>query len=164
VNPGDEIFLDTNVIIEAFRVKVWKPLAQTFRLSTVEECAIEAATGYKRRKGYVAVDLDAIRATASIHKPEFSSVVSLTRSLPAGLLLDPGERDLTACAIARPHGWLFCSADAAAVRALHVLGKLGQAVSLEAIVRVAKLNPNVREQFAEKWLSDRRTRLELGVL
>jgi hypothetical protein len=164
VNPGNEIFLDTNVIIEAFRVKAWKPLAQMFRLCTVEECAIEAATGDKRRKGYAVVDVDAIRASASISKPDLASVASLTRSLPTGLMLDRGERDLIACALARPHGWLLCSADAAALRALHVLGKLEQAVSLEEIVRAAKLNPAVREQFAKKWLSALRTRLELGVL
>jgi hypothetical protein len=164
VKAGDEVFVDTNVIIAAFGSKAWKPLAQFFRLLTADQCAIEAATGDQRRKDYVTVDDALLRKTATIVKPEKKSLATLTLSLPRGLFLDPGERDLIACAIDRPAAWLLCSPDKAAVRAMHTLGKIAQLVSFEALVRAAKFNIQLYEPFTEKWLRGVRTQLELETL
>lgn len=164
MKAGDEVFVDTNVIIAAFGSKAWKPLAEFFRLLTADQCAIEAATGDRRRKGYLAIDDELLRKTATIVKPEKKSLAALTLSLPRGLFLDPGERDLIACALDHSAAWLLCSPDKAAIRAMHTLGKLAQVVSLEALVRAAKLNIPLSEPFNEKWLSGVRIQLELETL
>jgi hypothetical protein len=164
VKPGDEVFVDTNVIIAAFGSKAWKPLAKFFRLLTADQCAIEAATGDRRSKGYVPVDDALVRKTATILKPEKKQLAGLTLSLPHGLFLDAGERDLIACALDHSDAWLLCSPDKAAVRAMHTLGKVAQVVSFETLVRAAKLNIRMSEPFTEKWLSGVRTQLELEIL
>ena len=155
--------MDTNVIIAAFAAKAWKPLAEFFRLITADRCAVEAATGQRQQKGYIAVDDGLVRKTATILKPDTKQLAQAALAL-RGIFLDDGERDLLACAIARPNAWLLCSPDKAAVRAMHRLGKLGQAVSLEALTRAAKLNVRLDEPFTEKWMRSFRTQLELETL
>ena len=39
------VFLDANVIIEAFRISVWNELSQKYTLETVHECEKESLTG-----------------------------------------------------------------------------------------------------------------------
>ena len=155
--------MDTNVIIAAFAVKAWEPLAAFFRLITTDSCVVEAATGDRSRKGYVAVDDAVVRATATIIKPTMKQLAQADLSV-RGVFLDAGERDLLACAIAHPEAWILCSSDKAAVRALHVLGNIARAVSLEALTRAAKLGVSLKEPFTEKWMSNVRTQLELGML
>lgn len=163
MNKGDEVFVDTNVIIAAFAAKAWKPLAAFFRLITTDSCAVEAATGDRSRKGYVAVDDAVVRQTAAIVKPTTKQLAQADLSL-RGVFLDAGERDLLACAIAHPGAWVLCSSDKAAVRALHVLGNISRAISLEALARAAKLGVSLKEPFTEEWMSNVRTQLELGML
>lgn len=156
--------MDTNGIIAAFRLKVWKPLAGVFRLISAEQCAIEAATGDQRRNDYVSVDDALLRQTATILTPESKAIATLTLSLPPGLFLDPGERDLIACALGRPGAWSLCSPDKAAIRAMHTLNKISHVVSFETLVQTAKLGVQLKDPLTEKWLSGVRTNLELGIL
>lgn len=65
---GDIVLLDTNVIVEAHRVRCWKMLAQSFRIETVEECCVEAATGDRRRQDYVEVDVEDMRKLVAVHE------------------------------------------------------------------------------------------------
>ncbi len=161
MKADDEVFVDTNVIIAAFSLKVWKPLAQLFCFFTADQCAIEAATGDQRRKDYVPVDDALLRKTATILKPSKKNLATLALSLPRGLFLDPGERDLIACTLDRADGWFLCSPDKAAVRAMHSLGQIERVVSFEALTRTAKLGVRPEAPLTEKWLGGVRTQLEL---
>ncbi len=155
--------MDTNVIIAAFAVKAWKPLAAFFRLITTDSCAVEAATGDRSRRGYVAVDDAVVRETATIVKPTTKQLAQADLSL-RGVFLDAGERDLLACAMTHPGAWLLCSSDKAAVRATHVLGNLDRVVSLEALTQTAKIGVPLGEPFTDKWMSSVRTQLLLETL
>jgi len=161
---GDEVFVDTNVIIEAHRVRGWKALTAAFKLVTAAKCVEEAATGDRRRGGYVEVDVDNLQKTATVCQPDPTEATKLVMELPPGLTLDPGERDLLACVRNRPGVWWVCSPDGAAVRAAHALGFLDQMVSLEHLLQTAKIRTGLQPQFMEKWLSGVRTRLKLDSL
>ena len=53
MKPGDEVFVDTNVIIDAFRDrKRGNRWPNSFRLITADQCAVEAATGDREPKDY----------------------------------------------------------------------------------------------------------------
>lgn len=54
------VFLDTNVILECFRIGVWSELSRGNRLETVDEVVTEAMTGGSGRRDRVAVDRDAL--------------------------------------------------------------------------------------------------------
>lgn len=63
------VFVDTNVILEAFRVGCWSSLATTFSIETVEKCVEEALTGDPTDPRHVAVDRDVLVAGLSARHP-----------------------------------------------------------------------------------------------
>src|SRR5437868_969622 len=44
------VLVDTNVIVEAWRVDAWRALRGGYGLETVEECVIETQTGFQNRR------------------------------------------------------------------------------------------------------------------
>lgn len=60
--PVRRVFLNANVIIEAFRISAWPELSQGHWLETVQTCEAEAQTGSTLKFGYVKVDAQALRA------------------------------------------------------------------------------------------------------
>src|ERR671919_452934 len=44
------VLLDTNVILECWRIDAWRALAGGYRLETVEACEAETQTGFQRRR------------------------------------------------------------------------------------------------------------------
>jgi hypothetical protein len=44
------VLVDTNVILECWRVGAWKALSSGYAVETVEDCVIETQTGYQRRR------------------------------------------------------------------------------------------------------------------
>ncbi len=161
---GDEVFMDTNAMIEAHRVKAWAALAKAFQVWTVDECLVEAATGDRLRQGYVPVDVETVRETLRIAEVPTGKQAQVATALPVGLNLDPGERDLLAAALAHPRVWFICSPDKAAMRAGYALGVLDQFVSLEQLGKVVGLRPAWRQPFTEKWLTGFKSNLILGIL
>ena len=50
------VLLDTNAVIEAWRVDAWRALCGGYLLETVEECVSETHTGFQRRRPEKQVD------------------------------------------------------------------------------------------------------------
>lgn len=49
------VFVDTNVILEAFRTNCWAAICEHFAIETVEKCIEEALTGDPTERGRVDV-------------------------------------------------------------------------------------------------------------
>jgi len=162
INRGDIILLDTNVMIEAHRTSCWKALAQSFRLETVEECCVEAATGDRRRPDYVLVDMGNIKAQVLVHTVSRTQLAQMEMRLSRPDLIDPGEKHLLAHALATPGVWYLSASDRAAVWAGNELGFLERFVSLEALARPVGISPQFKNHFTEKWLSALRTDIVMG--
>ena len=161
---GDEVFMDTNAMIEAHRVKAWAAIANAFQLWTVNECLVEAASGDRLHQGYVPVDVETVKKTVRIAEVPAAKQAQVATALPVGLNPDPGERDLLAAALAHPGAWVICSHDKAAMRAGYALGVLNQFVSLEQLGNLVGLHPAWRQPFTEKWLTGFKSNLILGIL
>ena len=157
------VLMDTNAVIEAWRVDGWRALSGGYRLETVEECVSETNTGYQRRRpeqqieakallaGFKAVHMvsDAERATALIRESEIA-------------MLDEGEKALWTHALARADAWVLCGPDKASLR-IGIRVKLrDRLVSLERLLGDAGFRPRtpLRRQYGEDWLS--RTLAELA--
>jgi hypothetical protein len=170
---GRRVFLDANVIIEAFRISVWAELSGGCHLETVQECEKEALTGRTDLYGHVAVDAAALRAGLKachlVGRPERNKLVKTYR---ACLFMDPGEKDLFAYLFANHHPLppliVVSSADkGVAVRAKD-LGWLDQLISLEELLhgcgvaraKLAQLDTPHRASF----LGEVRTKVMLGVI
>jgi hypothetical protein len=161
---GDIVLVDTNVIIEAHRVRCWRAIVNFFRVETVEKCCEEAATGDKRRADYVAVDVEEMKKVVAVHAVSLLQLAEVETRLAEPDRIDMGEKHLLAHALAKSGAWCLSASDRAAVRAGNELGFLERLVSLEALARAVGISARFKNHFTEKWLSALRTDILIGGL
>lgn len=161
--PTDEHYIDTNVVIECYRVGCWKALGSNYQLATVDKVIEECATGAGRREGYVQVDIDELKKGIRSHAVSNTELANLRLRLAGKVNLDPGEEHLLAKAVTNQASWSICSPDNALVRACWVLDCLNRVVSLESLLKHIGCSPRIpmQRQYTESWLSHKRTDLLL---
>lgn len=167
------VFLDANVIIEAFRISVWPELSQGCWLETVHECEKESLTGGTTSSKSVRVDAQALRAGLKhSHLVDKDERKALFKAHPACMGMDPGEKDLFAYLFVNhqplPPLIVVSSGDKGVVVRAKELGWLNNLVSLEELlvgcgVSKAKLSSLDIPHYA-KFLSEVRTKVMLGVI
>jgi hypothetical protein len=162
IKPGDVLLIDTNAIIEALRVNCWKAIATLYKIETVAECVQELGTGSKANQK----DVELVRETARVHNVTPMECIALNQSYDLSDLMDAGERDLVAHALLRSDAWFLCGPDKSTIRALHALGLLARAVSLEGVIQVARIPVKLafKYNYTEHWLSDKSTEIRLQQL
>ena len=110
------VLVDTNVILEAYRVGLWRALAGGYSVETVEDCVTETQTGFQRRRPERQIDARELRVSlGAVH-----SVKNLERAELAvrvhDIALDIGEASLWAHALNRNDAWVLCGPDKASLR------------------------------------------------
>jgi hypothetical protein len=65
------VLVDTNVILEEWRVRGWKALASRHALETVGTVVMETHTGYQRRR-----DKQAIRLNERSGRPDYFAIAA----------------------------------------------------------------------------------------
>lgn len=155
---SDEHFVDTNVVIECHRSGCWEALARNYRLATVDKVIEECATGM-----HETMDIEKVRELVQTYDVSDCDLIQLRLDLRGRVFLDPGEEHLLAHAARQSGLWRICSPDGALVRATWLLGHLDRNVSLEFLLKSIGHAPKrpLRNQYTEKWLSQKRTDLEL---
>ncbi len=148
------ILMDTNAILESFRVGSWRALSGGYAVETVEDCIIETQTGLQRRSPELQIDAAELRATLrAIH-----SVVDAQRAVVAvrapDIALDLGERSLWAHALSRSDAWILCGPDKASMRFGVRLGLKDRLIALETLLSDAGHRPKeaLRPAYTTKWL------------
>lgn len=168
------VFLDTNVIIECFKIGVWPELSKGHKLETVDEVVTEAMTGDASRRDRVQVDRAAL--LGGLTKPPYSVTRQernkLLRDYPTVTVLDPGELNLFAYLNAHelPLGQfkVVSTADKGAIAFCKLPGWLDHLVSLEELLvgtntsrgKLAQLGP----QHKARFLSEVRTQVRMGFI
>jgi hypothetical protein len=140
------LLVDTNVILECWRVKAWRALAGGYgveTVETVEDCVIETQTGYQRRRAEQRIGLGALQTSlAAVHK-----VADAARA--AAVLRDP----LWAHALARADTWVLCGLDKASLRFGVRVGLRDRLVSLEDLLHDVGHRPGtLRANYTSGWL------------
>jgi hypothetical protein len=151
------VLVDTNVIIECWRVSAWKALTGAYAVETVQMCEIETQTGLQRRRKEEKIDINVLRATLKAVNP-----VSDTEKARALLqddqvrFLDAGELMLWAHALGRPDAWVLCGPDKASLRVGIRLGFKDRLVALEGLLSDVGYKPKValRPAYTRKWHID----------
>jgi hypothetical protein len=114
-HPGP-VLVDTNAILECFRVGGWRALAGGYGVETVEECMTETQTGYQRRQPEQQINGAELRASlVSVHSVGDPELARVAVSAP-DIALDIGERCLWAHALTRADAWVLCGPDKASLR------------------------------------------------
>jgi len=161
VRKGSLVLVDTNAMAEAYRLQQWNTLHQFYSLRTVEHCIHEATRPNRKGRRLInAGQKDWASGVPLLPVPEAERFALKTSRIPD---LDEGELDLLAAGCAMREVWFLCGPDRATIRAMHLLGKLEQAVSLERLLRVAgKHKVRLQDPHTESWLRKVRLELQLG--
>jgi hypothetical protein len=149
------VLVDTNAILECFRVDAWRALAGGYGVESVEECMTETQTGYQRRRREQQIDGVALRASlAAVHRV---GDVELARVavVASDIALDMGERFLWAHALTRSDAWVLCGPDKASLRFGVRLGFRERLVALEWLLDGVghRTRIDLRPQYTSKWLT-----------
>ena len=132
------VLVDTNVILECWRVSAWRALSSGYRVETVEECVIETQTGFQRRRREQQIDQASLQQSlAAVHRPGPKEFAVLAVQAP-DIVLDLGERALWAHALTRNDDWLLCGPDKASLRCGVRLGFRERLVAAGNIARCGR--------------------------
>ena len=148
------VLVDTNVIIESYRVNSWRALTGGCRVETVEECVAETQAGASRRRPAQRIDETALRDSLSaLHSVSNVQRAELTLR-KQDIALDIGEESLWAHALSRDDPWVLCGPDRASLRCGIRLGLRERIVSLERLITDAGHRPRVplRSAYTRQWL------------
>jgi hypothetical protein len=162
---GQRALVDTNVIIESHRTKIWNALAGYFALETVEMCCTESATGDKSDPDYVPVDTEHLRQNAAVHPVSERMIVSAALRASGLTRLDDGEKELLAfAATEEPAKIVISSPDFRAMEVAEKLGLLDCFVSLEELAEIVGTHPMLKSWYSKGWLTSTRTAIKLECL
>lgn len=157
------VLVDTNVIIETWRIDDWRALCGGYALETVEDCVIETQTGYQNRRPEQQIDPEALLAgLKAVHKvSDAERAAALIRDGEIAML-DEGEKALWAHALARSDAWVLCGPDKASLRIGVRANLRDRLVSLERLLDDAGFRQKtpLKGAYRQNWLS--RTLVELA--
>jgi|SRR5579863_10366118 len=152
---GGPVLVDTNVILECWRVNAWKALAGGYSVETVEDCVTETQTGFQRRRDEQRIDQAALTETLqAVNKVSDADTAAMLLRDPLAANLDLGERSLWAHALSRTDAWVLCGPDKASLRFGVRIGLRDRLVALEGLFQDAGHKPGapLRENYTSKWL------------
>ena len=149
------VLVDTNVILECWRVGSWRPFSGGYGVETVEDCVTETQTGFQRRRPERQINLSELRASlARVHevgREEIAAAIVRDEMVP---FLDVGERSLWAHVLTRTDAWVLCGPDKASLRLGVRLGFRERLVALEALLSAVGHRPRtaLRPAYTARWL------------
>ena len=166
------VFVDTNVIIEAFRVGCWKGLCKNCSVETVEKVVQEALAGDPTARNYVVVDKDELLNTLSaVHPVDDLMRARFSLAIERPEALDAGEADLLAFLYSQGPGFDSClilsTADMAAISAAGEINLLDNMEALQVLAKQFGISneqvANIRRQFSKEWLAGIKIQVVMGV-
>ena|SRR5882672_844608 len=150
------VLVDTNVILECWRVGAWTALAGGYSIETVEDCVTETQTGYQNRRAEQTVDQSVLRASLAnpphpVTDPQYAALAVRVPEIH----LDPGERALWAHALTRTDSWVLCGPDKASMRCGVRLGLRDRIVALETLLEAVghRTRAELKKAYTAKWLA-----------
>jgi hypothetical protein len=148
------VLIDTNAILECFRVGSWRALSNGYSVETVEDCVTETQTGFQRRRPELQIDAGQLVATLKAVHPVGDAQRAVVAVRAPDIALDVGERSLWAHALTRNDAWVLCGPDKASMRFGVRLGLKDRLIALEALLDDAGHRPKetLKLAYTTKWL------------
>lgn len=169
-NLPQRVFVDTNVVIEAFRTNCWTAICAQFAIETVEKCVEESLTGNTSHPARISIDPHMLsNGLAARHVVDKLTLATFVLENPACAGIDDGELHLLAWLKQRnPHmtdKLLISTADKAAIRAIAHLKWLDDVICLEDLAKQAGVAEKQIKQLAQHhrktWLNAVKTSILL---
>jgi hypothetical protein len=149
------VLVDTNAILECFRVGSWRALAGGCRVETVEDCVTETQTGFQRHRAELQIDAVQLRASLKAVHPVVDAERAVVAVRAPDIALDVGERSLWAHALTRSDEWVLCGPDKASMRFGVRLEFRDRLIALETLLADAGHRPTeaLKLAYTTKWLA-----------
>jgi hypothetical protein len=149
------VLVDTNVVLECWRIGAWRALAGGYHVETVEDCVIETQTGFQRRAAEQQIDNAALRASlAAVHQVKDAERAAAIVRDAMFSFLDLGEQSLWAHALTREDAWVLCGPDKASLRFGIRVGLRERLVALEDLLQsVGHKAAGLRSAYTSAWLA-----------
>lgn len=149
------VLVDTNVILECWRLGAWRALAGGYLVESVEDCVIETQTGFQRRAAEQQIDNKTLRdSLAAIHQVEDAHRAAAVVREAMFSFLDRGEQSLWAHALTRQDNWVLCGPDKASLRFSIRLGLRERLVALEDLLKgTGHKAAGLRPAYTSAWLA-----------
>ncbi len=117
------------------------------------------------RKTYVPLDAAKLRSELKVNNVSVELISNLISRVPFAAGIDQGEQDLIAYLITQAPMPFLSTCDKAAIRTMDKLQLISQVIALEQAAKVCGRNKlDLSWEHTEKWLSDFRLKLQLGLL
>ena len=149
------IILDANVIIELFSLGIFDALIGRYSIQLPKTIKDESLFHYDQYGVEVQINWEPYISSGRVQEvgasdKEFGDLFKkLKDDFYRGI--DAGELEAIALICSQDNEDLyFCSGDLPALKVMAVLGKGGQAVSLEALLQKAGMSRTLKHQFSEK--------------
>lgn len=151
VRASCAILVDTNLILEAHRIKCWKALVGGYQLVTVEACLTETLTGSFKKELSDWIDQKELRKAIAVHDVSEDDI--LDAEVAGALILDKGEKHLWAYAMTQSSKWLYCGPDTASLEFGCSIGHQFDIVSLQRLLEDIGRRPGdtYRKHYGEQW-------------
>jgi hypothetical protein len=148
------VLVDTNVILECWRIGAWRALSSGYGVESVEMCVVETQTGWQKRSPELQIDEAALKASLKlVHKVNDLERASAVLREPTLAMLDPGEKDLWAHALTRKDAWVLCGPDKASLNFGIKVGLRDRLIALETLLGdVGYRSSDLKPAYSAKWL------------
>ncbi len=153
-HPGP-VLVDTNVILESYRIGAWRALSGGYPIETVEDCVTETQTGFQRRRPVLLIAPMVLRASmAAVHDVSDRALASVAL-MASEIALDRGEHSLWAHALIRADGWVLCGPDKASLCFGVRSGFRDRLFALEQLLDAVGYSPKqpLKTAYTSKWLA-----------
>jgi hypothetical protein len=167
------VFVDTNVILEAFRTGCWATICEHFAVETVEKCIEESLTGDPCEPGRVDVPAERlISGLAARHPVGKKELATFALKHPECQTLDDGELHLLAwlseSGLLPTFMVLLSTADKAAIVATGRIDGLDALVSLEHLAQNSGATrgqlANLKDHYRSGWLDEIKLKVRFGMI
>jgi hypothetical protein len=167
------VFVDTNVLFEAFRVGAWNRFGRAYSVETVEKCVEETQTGDPSACGRIDIPSQQLTdGLDQIHVPSKKDRATCLLQYPRLQTLDAGEQHLLVWLLSHEklsdETLCIATADKAAIVACGDLKCLDCVRSFEKLLRDCgtphEILVRLSKQHQESWLSGVKTKVRLGMI
>ncbi|HAU1475604.1 TPA: hypothetical protein JBI62_00840 [Legionella pneumophila] len=167
------VFVDTNIILESFRINSWKAICNNYAIETVDKCIEEALSGDPDDPQHISIKHEELtNGLSGRYNPTKKDITSLIIDYPQTQGIDDGELHLFAWLYAQkllPSALILIStADKAAIKSTGLLGWLDSVTSLEYLLNTAGVakqqNHKLKAHYRTDWLNKIKTQIKLELM
>jgi len=159
------VLLDSNIVIEAYRLDIWEKLIERVEIVVSSVVAHQESLFYSEEEGKIP---DPINLSRLIQAGQIQELTATTEEIADFLdmfdrnfvfgLHDGETESLALIKSGKTEDAAFCSSDAAAIQALVMIGHSHIGISMEKLLKKCGLPKRLKHQFRDKFFENQKAK------